>query len=79
MQVLTVEEELLMSHYEPTAEGEQGMICTATELAGILTQSAKISLSNTFVNNLGKALMKNKFKRVKRYGVYCYIVKKRNG
>jgi predicted P-loop ATPase len=78
-QVLTVEEELLMSHYEPTAEGEQGMICTATELAGILTQSAKISLSNTFVNNLGKALMKNKFKRVKRYGVYCYIVKKRNG
>jgi predicted P-loop ATPase len=78
-QVLTVEEELLMKYYEPTQEGEQGVIVTATELASVLTQTAKVSLSNTFVNNLGKALMKNKFKRVKNKGVYCYMVKKADG
>jgi predicted P-loop ATPase len=75
-QVLTVEEELLLKYFQPTGDGEKGHAYTATELAGVLTATTKISVSNTFVNNLGRALNKHRFKRVKANGVYSYLVRK---
>lgn len=74
-QVLSMEEELLLEHFEPTRPGEKGTVYTTTELATLLTSGKKIGLSDGFVNRLGKALNKHKFKRIKRGSVYAYVVK----
>jgi len=73
-QVLTVEEELLLSYYKPSDDESECIFYTTTELARILTNGTKIGVSNSFVNNLGKALHKHKFERLKVNGRYVYKV-----
>ena len=75
-QILTVEEELLLNFYGPGDNDSECTVYTTTELARILTNGAKISLSNSFINNLGKALHKHKFPRVKVNDRWAYKVKR---
>jgi hypothetical protein len=69
-----VEEELLLSYYKPSDDESECIFYTTTELARILTNGTKIGVSNSFVNNLGKALHKHKFERLKVNGRYVYKV-----
>lgn len=75
-QVLTVEEELLLNYYDRCDDESECLFYTTTELARILTNGTKIGVSNSFVNNLGKALHKHKFDRVKVNSRYVYKVKR---
>lgn len=71
-QVITAEEDLLMKYFTPA---DDGVFFTPTRLAEILTARAKTGLSNSFIQNLGKALQKHQFKHVKQGGVYGYLAK----
>lgn len=71
-QVITAEEDLLLKYFTPA---DDGLFYTATAMAEVLTARAKIGLSNSFTQNLGKALHKHQFKHVKKGRVYGYLAK----
>lgn len=75
-QMVTAEEELLLKYFEPVLEETNAEAYTTTDMAKIIIADAKIGLSNAFTNNLGKALNKHRFIRVKRKGVYAYLAKR---
>ena len=74
-QVVRMEEELVLKHFEPSAHHDEGVPYTATEIANIITKNVKTGVSDGFVMNLGKVLAKHHFLRVKHGGVYKYRVK----
>ena len=74
----THEEELLLENYEPIAASEAEIFMSATQVAEVIADKGKGSINNTFINNLGKALRKNGFERVKKGNSYKYALKVKN-
>jgi predicted P-loop ATPase len=74
-QSLTFEEELLLKFYEPIPENESKLFLSTTDIASNLAEHQKFFITNKFKNNLGKALNKHKFVRVKKNGRYVYALK----
>jgi predicted P-loop ATPase len=75
-QVVRLEEELLLKKFQPTKSKEDGILYTATDIAKILTGTLKTGVTDAFLNNLGKALVKHRFSREKEGGIYKYRVKR---
>ncbi len=73
--VISVEEELLLSNYEPAEVEGCNLFLSATEIATALAEKANSSISNSMVNKLGKALREYKFPRLKRGSRYVYAMK----
>jgi predicted P-loop ATPase len=69
------EEELLMSYYEPVPKEEAKLFLSTTDIASNLAEYRKFNITNATKLNLGRALHKHKFERVKKVGRYVYAVK----
>ncbi|WP_242929028.1 VapE domain-containing protein [Pontibacter vulgaris] len=74
-QVRAVEEELLLTWFKHPVENEPILFLTSTQMVAKLAINAKINVTDASVNKLGKALKKHGFERIKRSGVYGYLVR----
>ncbi|WP_439880927.1 VapE domain-containing protein [Pontibacter sp. MBLB2868] len=73
----TVEEDMLLQHFQPAKEGEEGcLFYSATEVARQLSNIAQgFTLSNATTQRLGKAMRKNGFKTLKKGGLLKYCIR----
>ena len=69
------EEELLLTYYEPVPKEESKLFLSTTDIASNLAEHRKFNITNASKINLGRALHKHKFVRVKKGGRYVYAVK----
>lgn len=74
-QSVTFEEELLLKYYEPVAPSDTNLFLSATDIAAVFAENVKVNITNSFKQNLGKALAKHKFVRVKKNGRWVYALK----
>lgn len=74
-QSLTFEEELLLKFYERILDKEAKLFLSTTDIASNLAEHQKVNITNSFTQNLGKALAKHKFVRVKKNGRWVYALK----
>ena len=77
-QSLTFEEEMLLKYYEAIHENETKLFLSTTDIASNLAEHQKLIITNSFRQNLGKALAKHKFARVKKNGRYVYALKNKS-
>lgn len=71
----TFEEELLMNHFMPCKADEATHFYSTTKLAQLLRDREHMSVSDSTVQRLGKALAGRKFIRLKKKGRYVWAVK----
>ena len=71
----TVEEDILLSHFEPIGKDVNGNFMMTTDIAIYLASVSPFILNHSSKRNLGMALSKNKFERIKKQGRYGYFVK----
>jgi predicted P-loop ATPase len=74
-QSVPFEEELLLTHYEPVAKEEASLFLSTTDIASNLAEHRKFNITASTKLNLGRALHKHKFVRVKKKGRYVFAVK----
>ena len=77
-QSVTFEEELLLKYYERVDSSDTNLFLSATDIAAVFTENVKVNITNSFKQNLGKALAKHKFVRVKKNGRYVYALKNKS-
>lgn len=70
----SMEEELLVRHFQACSIEEASNFYAATDLGKILKAREGLSLSNSTVQRVGKALAANRFLKTKRNGRYVYAV-----
>ena len=73
-QNVTFEEELLLKYYEPISEKTAKLFLSTTDIATNLARHQKLQITNSLKQNLGKALNKHKFARVKKNGRWVYAL-----
>lgn len=83
-QIQSVEEELLLTWFKKPQEAE-GLIfqqnllyLNTSQIAAKLAEKAKINITDSTINKLGRALKKHSFKRVKKHEHYVYAIKELN-
>jgi predicted P-loop ATPase len=74
-QSVPFEEELLLTHYEPVAKEDATLFLSTTDIASNLAEYRKFNITASTKLNLGRALHKHKFVRVKKKGRYVFAVK----
>jgi predicted P-loop ATPase len=74
-QSVTFEEDLLLSHYQPVAKEDATLFLSTTDIASNLAEHRKFNITASTKLNLGRALHKHKFVRVKKKGRYVFAVK----
>lgn len=74
-QSVPFEEELLLAHYEPIPNESATLFLSTTDIASNLAEHRKFNITASTKLNLGKALHKHKFVRVKKGGRYVYALK----
>ena len=74
-QIMSPEEELLLTWYEPTTKENANAFLKTTEIAVRLSIVANININDSTVNKLGKALKKHGFLRMAKNKTYVYAVK----
>ncbi|PRY11904.1 uncharacterized protein DUF3874 [Pontibacter ummariensis] len=74
-QVLSVEEEMLLTWFMKPCENEPRQFLTASQIVAKLAEKTKISVTDASVNKIGKSLRKHGFTRIKRGGSYGYLVR----
>ena len=72
---ISVEEEALAAHFEPCHAGEETSFLQTTQILQALVQ--KTGFKSLSIQVLGRILRDMKFERVKRNGVYGYLVKEK--
>lgn len=74
-QSIPFEEDLLLAHYEPIPKESATLFLSTTDIASNLAEHRKFNITASTKLNLGKALHKHKFVRVKKGGRYVYALK----
>ena len=74
-QIMSPEEELLLTWYEPATKENANAFLKTTEIAVRLSIVANININDSTVNKLGKALKKHGFLRMAKNKTYVYAVK----
>ena len=74
-QSVSFEEELLLTYYEPIPKEMASLFLSTTDIASNLAEFRKFSITNTTKQNLGRALQKHKFLRLKKQGRYVYALR----
>ena len=72
---VSIEYDMVEKYFRPSDEGEDTLLLTATEITQHLRRVAHLPFSNATVQKVGAALRAMNFKRVKRQGLYMYVVK----
>jgi hypothetical protein len=71
----TMEEELLLYFFRPCKRDEASVFWNTTKIMEhIASHTSNFTCSNNVKNNLGRALRKNDFLRLKKKGVYVYAL-----
>jgi hypothetical protein len=73
-QLRSPEEELLLTWFEPATKETANSFLNASQIASRLAEKAKITLTDSTINKLGKALKKHNFERLKKGGIYVYAL-----
>jgi len=73
----SLEEELLMTYYEPCYKHETDLHVSATDIIQLLKSMANVSLTNSSKIMIGRALKSNGFQRFKKNGNYVYALKEK--
>jgi predicted P-loop ATPase len=74
-QLRSPEEELLLTWFEPCTKEQANAFLTASQILAKLADKAKINVSDSSVNKLGKALIKNNYLRFKSNGKLLYALR----
>jgi predicted P-loop ATPase len=70
----SLEAEYLTRHFEPTDIATATLFLSATDIANILKDREKVSVNDTTVQRIGKALNAKKFVRLKKNNRYVWAV-----
>lgn len=71
----SLEEELLVKHFQRCDKDNQNAVfMSASEITQVLNKREKLTVSNTTVQRIGKALAQHNFIRVKKYGAYRWAL-----
>ena len=73
-QLRSPEEELLLTWFNVADRDTANNFLTTTQIAVILSEKAKMNITDSTVHKLGKALKKHGYLRLKKSGVYAYAV-----
>ena len=73
----STEEEVLLAHFESCPSGQETDKMTTTEIMRALSRVQGMSVNDSVLQKLGKALSKNGFIRLKHEGVYKYALKRK--
>ncbi len=73
-QLRSPEEELLLTWFNVADRETANNFLTTTQIAVILSEKAKMNITDSTVHKLGKALKKHGYLRLKKSGVYAYAV-----
>lgn len=74
-QIMSPEEELLLTWYEPATKENANAFLNASQIAVRLSTVANININDGTINKLGKALKKHGFIRMTKNKSYVYAVK----
>jgi hypothetical protein len=74
-QLRSPEEELLLTWFEACSRDNANAFLTASQILAKLADKAKINVSDSSVNKLGKALIKNNYLRFKSNGKLLYALR----
>lgn len=74
-QLRSPEEELLLTWFESCTKEQANAFLTASQILAKLADKAKINVSDSSVNKLGKALIKNNYLRFKSNGKLLYALR----
>lgn len=74
-QLRSPEEELLLTWFEKCEKEDANAFLTASQILAKLSEKTKISITDSSVNKLGRALIKNKYYRYKSNGKMIYAVR----
>jgi predicted P-loop ATPase len=74
----TLEEDLLLSHFEPAGKDITGVFMMNTEIAIYLSTVSPLLVNSRSKKSLGSALSKHKFERSKKNGRYGYFLNYKN-
>ncbi|MEI8047011.1 MAG: VapE domain-containing protein [Bacteroidota bacterium] len=74
-QLRSPEEELLLTWFESCTKENANAFLTASQILAKLADKAKINVSDSSVNKLGKALIKNNYLRFKSNGKLLYALR----
>lgn len=73
-QLRSPEEELLLTWFNVADRETANNFLTTTQIAVVLSEKAKMNITDSTVHKLGKALKKHDYLRLKKSGVYAYAV-----
>ena len=73
-QLRSPEEELLLTWFNVADRETANNFLTTTQIAVVLSEKAKMNITDSTVHKLGKALKKHGYLRLKKSGVYAYAV-----
>jgi predicted P-loop ATPase len=73
-QLRSPEEELLLTWFEPCESEKANAFLNASQIAAKLAERAKLTINDSVINKLGKALKKHNFQRIKKKGIYVYAL-----
>ena len=75
---MSVEEELLLTWFEPCRPEGGDLYLSTTQLAAWLTDKVRMNITDATKQKLGKALRAHKFERIKRQDRYVYALKQKD-
>ena len=73
-QIKSPEEELLLTWFKVVEKSEANTFLNTTQIAVRLSEHAKLTITDSSVQKLGKALKKHNFLRLKKNGSFVYAL-----
>ncbi|MDI6051188.1 VapE family protein [Flavobacterium sp. XS2P24] len=73
-QLRSPEEELLLTWFEPCDREKANAFLNTSQIASKLAEKAKINITDSTINKLGRALKKHNFLKLKKNGIFVYAL-----
>jgi hypothetical protein len=73
-QLRSPEEELLLTWFEPCEKEKANAFLNTSQIASKLAEKAKINITDSTINKLGRALKKHNFLKLKKNGIFVYAL-----
>ena len=73
-QLRSPEEELLLTWFSPCDKENANAFLNTSQIASKLAEKAKINITDSTVNKLGRALKKHNFLKLKKNGIFVYAL-----
>ncbi|MCB6099426.1 VapE domain-containing protein [Flavobacterium psychrophilum] len=73
-QLRSPEEELLLTWFEPCEREKANAFLNTSQIASKLAEKAKINITDSTINKLGRALKKHNFLKLKKNGIFVYAL-----